>query len=144
LVRHAIETFIPIAPQIRQQLRAWVASEVISVPGSKRKRREWINPEAVRWVSPSGLPVANAYPKARWSAVRHYLHDKSKRCVATVGWKRVGKAQSSIAANSVHSFDSAHLALVAVACEREEIPLVTVHDSYCTLPCYASTAPNIA
>lgn len=123
LTRHAIEIFVPLAEEIRRQLRARVDKKT-----------------PVRWVSPSGLPVANSYPKPRTESVRHYLHDKSVRCVVAAEWKkeqRVGKAKAAIAPNYVHSFDASHLALVACACEREGIPLVTVHDSFGTLPCYA-------
>jgi DNA-directed RNA polymerase len=35
------------------------------------------------------------------------------------------------------------LALVARACEREEIPLATIHDSFNTLPCYADRLREI-
>jgi Autographiviridae RNA polymerase len=71
LVRQAIEKHIKIAPAIMKELRALVGKS-----------------EPVRWVSPSGLPVANSYPKSRIKTVRHYLHDKSHRCVIGAEWKR--------------------------------------------------------
>jgi DNA-dependent RNA polymerase len=129
LVRRAIERHIRSAPTIMKQLQALVGKS---------------NP--VCWVSPSGLPVSNSYPKPRIKRVRHYLHDKSVRCVQSVEWKPeqgFGKARSSIAPNYIHSLDSAHLALVACACERQGIPLVTVHDSYSTLPRYADRLREI-
>ena len=129
LVRKAIERHIRSAPAIMKQLQALVGKS-----------------KPVRWVSPSGLPVSNSYPKPRVKRVRHYLHDKSRQCVQSVGWKpeqRFSVARSAIAPNYIHSLDSAHLALVACACEREGIPLVTVHDSYNTLPCYADRLREI-
>jgi hypothetical protein len=129
LVRQAIETRIKSAPAIMGWLQAMVGAI-----------------EPVRWVSPSGLPVSNSYPKPLVKAVRHYLHDKSGRCVLGVGWKREqrrDKAESSIAPNYIHSLDAALLALVACACEREGIPLVTVHDSYNTLPCHVDRLREI-
>jgi DNA-directed RNA polymerase len=129
LARLAIEWFVPIAPKVMEQLRAFVDKT-----------------EPVSWVSPSGLPVSNNYPKPQIKRVRHYLHNDSRRCVISAEWKkeqRFDKAKSSIAPNYVHSLDAAHLALVACACEREEIPLVTVHDSYVTLPCHADRLRGI-
>jgi DNA-dependent RNA polymerase len=129
LVRQAIEKHIKAAPGIMKQLQAMVGER-----------------EPVRWASPSGWPVSNSYPKSRTKTVRHYLHDKSHRCVIGAEWKReqrLKKAESSIAPNYIHSLDSAHLALVACACEREGIPLVTVHDSYGTLPRYADRLREI-
>jgi DNA-dependent RNA polymerase len=129
LVREAIERHIKAAPAIMKQLQAMVDKT-----------------EPVRWKSPSGLPVSNSYPKPRTRVVRHYLHDKSTRCVLGVEWKReqrLDKARSSIAPNYIHSLDSALLALVACACEREGLPLATVHDSFNTLPCYADRLREI-
>jgi hypothetical protein len=123
LVRKSIETRIKSAPAVMKQLQVLVGKN-----------------KPVCWVSPSGLPVSNSYPKPKTERVHHYLHDKSVRCRLSIGWKpeqRVGKAESSIAPNYIHSLDAALLALVACACEREGIPLITVHDSYNTLPCYA-------
>ena len=64
----------------------------------------------------------------------------------SVGWEpkqRVGQAKSSISPNYIHSLDSALLALVACACERGGIPLITVHDSFNTLPPYADRLREI-
>ena len=78
--------------------------------------------------------------------MRLYLLGRSKRSVISVGWKpeqRYDKARSSIAPNYIHSLDAAHLVLVANACARRGIPLVTVHDSYATLPPYADRLREI-
>jgi Autographiviridae RNA polymerase len=120
LVREAIERRIKSAPALMAALQVLVSKN-----------------EPVRWVSPSGLPVSNSYNVPQTKAVRHYLLDKSHRSVAGAGWKReqrLDKARASIAPNYIHSLDAALMALVACACDREGIPLVTVHDSYATLP----------
>jgi len=129
LARETIEEQIKSAPAIMAQLQALVTKD-----------------EPVRWVSPSGLPICNSYPKPRVRAVQHYLHDRSVRCVLSVDWKReqrLDKARSSIAPNYIHSLDSALMALVACQCEREGIPLITIHDSFNTLPPYADRLREI-
>src|SRR5262245_30950618 len=100
----------------------------------------------VCWISPSGLPVANSYREPQLKTVQHYLHDESKRCILSVDWEpkqRVDECRSAIAPNYIHSLDAAFLAFVALACEREGIPLLTVHDSFNTLPCYADRLREI-
>jgi DNA-directed RNA polymerase len=129
LVRKTIEKHIKSAPMTMKRLQAMVDKAV-----------------PVRWVTPSGLPISNSYPKPRVKRVRHYMHDKSVRCWMSVGWEpkqRVGQAKSSISPNYIHSLDSALLALVACACERGGIPLITVHDSFNTLPPYADRLREI-
>ena len=100
----------------------------------------------VCWVSPSGLPVANSYQKPRTSRVRLYLLGHSPRSKISVGWQpeqRFSKAESAIAPNYIHSLDAAHLVRVANACARHRIPVVTIHDSYSTLPPYADRLREI-
>jgi len=124
MVRKAIETHIPAAKAVMKALQAKV-----------RKDRP------VRWPSPSGLPVANSYQKSRSKRINLYMLGRGKfQSKIGVEWQpkqRVDKARSAIAPNYVHSLDAAHLALIANACGRRSIPLVTVHDSFNTLPPYA-------
>src|SRR5262249_27377859 len=47
------------------------------------------------------------------------------------------------APNLVHSLDASHLAFVALGCERERIPLLTVHDSYAVLGCHVDRMREI-
>ena len=121
LVRKTIEKHIPAAPAVMKALQAKV-----------RKDRP------VRWVSPSGLPVANAYQESRTERINLYMLGRGEfQSKISVGWQpkqKVGKAKSSVAPNYIHSLDASHLARVANACGRKGIPLVTVHDSYATLP----------
>jgi hypothetical protein len=122
VVRKAIETHIPAALASMNKLQALVNEHT-----------------PVWWVSPSGLPVSNSYQPSDTQTIRLY-RDGKHRCRISVGWKsgqRVNKCESAIAPNFVHSMDAAHLALVANECAHEGIPLVTVHDSFNTLPCHA-------
>jgi hypothetical protein len=54
-----------------------------------------------------------------------------------------GKCARAAAPNLIHSFDASHLALVALACEREGIPLATVHDSFAVPACYVDKLQEI-
>jgi DNA-directed RNA polymerase len=54
-----------------------------------------------------------------------------------------GETRLAAAPNFIHSMDAAHLAFVALACERENIPLLTVHDSFACLPCHADRLRKI-
>jgi DNA-directed RNA polymerase len=129
LVRQAIETHIPAAPAVMTALQAPVTADA-----------------PVSWVSPSGLPVANSYQRSKTKRVEHYQLGRKKRSVIGVEWQpgqRVDKCKSAIAPNYVHSMDSAHLALVANECAREGIPLVTIHDSFNTLPCHVTRLRQI-
>jgi DNA-dependent RNA polymerase len=129
LVRKAIETHIPAAKKVMDNLQALVSEDA-----------------PVCWVSPSGLPVANSYQKPRTSRVRLYLLGHSPRSKISIGWQpeqRFSKAESAIAPNYIHSLDAAHLVRVANACARHRIPVVTIHDSYSTLPPYADRLREI-
>jgi DNA-directed RNA polymerase len=43
----------------------------------------------------------------------------------------------------IHSQDASHLALVALACEYENIPLATVHDSFAVPACHVDKLQEI-
>jgi DNA-directed RNA polymerase len=129
IVRGAIETHMPAAKALMEKLQALVTADT-----------------PVSWITPSGLPVFNSYKKADVKEVRLYRLGKLHRHMISVGWKpqqRLGKARSAIAPNYVHSMDAAHLTLVANACARAGIDLVTVHDSFAVLPCHAGRLREI-
>lgn len=43
----------------------------------------------------------------------------------------------------VHSMDASHLAFVALACEAQRIPLITVHDAFSVLACHVDALQEI-
>ena len=53
------------------------------------------------------------------------------------------RCSQGAAANLIHSIEASHMALVALACERAGIPLVTVHDCFGTLGCYVEDLRRI-
>jgi DNA-dependent RNA polymerase len=102
----------------------------------------------LEWVSPSGVPVRNLSWKTKTSALTLWLGSEKKpdRHVGAVGYEPEPDAGKTLRAgppNLVHSMDASHLALVALACKRARIPLLTVHDSFATLPCYADKLREI-
>jgi hypothetical protein len=99
------------------------------------------NGHALSWTSPSGVPICNKYLKSDVHTKTTWLGASPKKHNHKVadGWLReLRQSKCKLAAppNLIHGLDASHLAFVAVACEAEDIPLVTVHDAYATLgPC---------
>jgi DNA-directed RNA polymerase, mitochondrial len=93
----------------------------------------------MRWTTPLGLPVLNAYHKMQIERIEYPVNGKRKRvkwCTGNLPDVRPGKAKSAITANFVHSADAALLHAVALAAKAEGIEIVTVHD------CFGCLAPH--
>ena len=102
----------------------------------------------LRWTTPLGFPVVNEYHPSITKQMKAPILKNGKQIKRNgkpafrytefaVGYEdriKIGKAITAAAANFVHSADACHLQMVALACEQEVIPLVTVHD------CFATTA----
>jgi DNA-directed RNA polymerase len=103
-------------------------------------------PMPLRWVSPSGVGVRNFERKSEVSTLTLWLGSKDSRNKVAIGYEPeidVDETRRAAPPNFVHSMDAAHLAFVALACEREGVPLLTVHDSFATLPRYADRLQKI-
>ncbi|CAI5489665.1 unnamed protein product [Closterium sp. Naga37s-1] len=88
--------------------------------------------ESVSWSTPLGLPVVQPYRKEGRKVVRTALQsftlidDRMRRDV-------VGQRQkSAFPPNFVHSLDSTHMMMTAMACYNRRITFAGVHDSYWT------------
>jgi DNA-directed RNA polymerase len=102
----------------------------------------------LRWPTKQGFLVVNEYHPSDTKQMKRPVLKDGKQVIRVgkpvfrytelaVDYKgniKIGKAITSAAANFVHSADACHLQMIALACEREVIPLVTVHD------CFATTA----
>jgi DNA-directed RNA polymerase len=103
----------------------------------------------LRWTTPLGFPAVNEYHPSITKQMKRPIIDKSGKQVLrngkpvfrytelAVGYKdsvKIGKAITAAAANFVHSADACLLQMIALACEQEAIPMVSVHD------CFATTA----
>jgi DNA-directed RNA polymerase len=98
----------------------------------------------VRWVTPLGLPVENAYYKPNFKQVQTTLWNRAMSVPTTytpqviVGHKTElldHKQRNSIAPNFVHSLDSAHLmAVVNKSVSNSINDFLLIHDSFAALP----------
>jgi DNA-directed RNA polymerase len=97
------------------------------------------NGEYLRWTTHLRMPVLNAYHEPITKEVSLSLRGRRRRVKLVVGDKKevwVDEAGNASPANFVHSFDAAHLQLVALAAKKEHIDLVVVHD------CFGCLAPH--
>ena len=90
----------------------------------------------VSWITPLGLPVLQPY---RRGSNTMFIDTYFQR-VSFEGNKdglpiSVPKQKSAFPPNYVHSLDSTHLMLTAVACEKQRIEFAAVHDSFWTHAC---------
>ncbi|KAJ4755143.1 DNA-directed RNA polymerase [Rhynchospora pubera] len=89
--------------------------------------------QPVRWITPLGLPVVQPYRKLGRQLVKTSLqvltlqHETDK-----VMLKR---QRTAFPPNFVHSLDSSHMMLTAIACREEGLNFAGVHDSYWTHAC---------
>ena len=86
----------------------------------------------VEWVTPLGLPVVQPYRRAGRSAVvtlvqTVILEDSNDRLPVNVA-----RQKSAFAPNFVHSLDSSHMMLTAMAVRDLGITFASVHDSFWT------------
>lgn len=98
----------------------------------------------VRWVTPLGLPVENAYYKPNCKRVQTTLWNRALNVPTTYTPKvNMGnskellehKQRNSIAPNFVHSLDSAHLMMVVNKSVANNIKdFLLIHDSFAALP----------
>ncbi|XP_031285635.1 DNA-directed RNA polymerase 2, chloroplastic/mitochondrial [Pistacia vera] len=87
----------------------------------------------VRWTTPLGLPVVQPYRKLGRHSVQTSLQ--------TLTFKRetdkvmVRRQRTAFPPNFVHSLDSSHMMMTAVACRNAGLNFAGVHDSYWTHAC---------
>ncbi|KAL6521671.1 DNA-directed RNA polymerase 2B, chloroplastic/mitochondrial [Orobanche gracilis] len=89
--------------------------------------------EPVRWTTPLGLPVVQPYRKIG----KHFI--KTSLQVLTLQHdsdKVMAKRQkTAFPPNFVHSLDSSHMMMTAIACKKAGLNFAGVHDSYWTHAC---------
>lgn len=92
----------------------------------------------VIWTTPIGFPVVNGYYEPILKQINIKIKGKRKRQQLLLGYtdklKRT-KQRSTIAPNFVHSFDAAHLMMVALEAKKQGInSFLLIHDSFGCLP----------
>ncbi|XP_050872473.1 DNA-directed RNA polymerase 1B, mitochondrial [Lathyrus oleraceus] len=89
--------------------------------------------QAVRWVTPLGLPVVQPYREIG----RHLI--KTSLQVLTLQRETdkvmVKRQRTAFPPNFVHSLDGSHMMMTAVACKQAGMNFAGVHDSYWTHAC---------
>ncbi|KAK7386652.1 hypothetical protein VNO78_26986 [Psophocarpus tetragonolobus] len=89
--------------------------------------------QAVRWVTPLGLPVVQPY--------RHLGRHLIKTSLQILTLQRetnkvmVKRQRTAFPPNFVHSLDGSHMMMTAVACKNAGLNFAGVHDSYWTHAC---------
>jgi len=108
---------------------------------SARDIKEWLkdcakvvcsSDQPMSWVTPVGLPVVQPYRNKMRTQIRTVLqhvviaehHDDMPI--------NKQKQQTAFPPNFIHSLDSTHMILTAIACDKKDIMFTAVHDSYWT------------
>jgi DNA-directed RNA polymerase len=133
IAREAIATLLPGAVKIQEFVRE--TADALATAG-----------KALRWNSPTGVPACNEYLEPDYWQPKLWIGGRLFRPKAVDGKPDTldaGKCARAAAPNLIHSFDASHLALVAFACERENIPIATVHDSFAVPACYVDKLREI-
>ncbi|XP_062229432.1 DNA-directed RNA polymerase 3, chloroplastic-like [Phragmites australis] len=89
--------------------------------------------QPVKWTSPVGLPVVQPYKK-----YKNYMIRTSLQCLAL---RREGdviaiqRQKAAFPPNFVHSLDSSHMMMTAIACKEADLHFAGVHDSFWVHAC---------
>lgn len=87
----------------------------------------------VRWVSPSGFPVIQAYQAKEEHRIKTQLCGSAfLRTFKDTASPDRNRHKNGVAPNFIHSFDAAHEHLTAVAAARRGMALAMIHDDYGT------------
>ncbi|TKY73147.1 DNA-directed RNA polymerase 3 [Spatholobus suberectus] len=89
--------------------------------------------EAVCWTTPLGLPVVQPYCKTERYQIRTSLQLLALQREGSA--VSVKKQRSAFPPNFVHSLDSSHMMMTALACNDAGLCFAGVHDSFWTHPC---------
>ncbi|CAN8068329.1 unnamed protein product [Agarophyton chilense] len=87
--------------------------------------------QEVRWTTPVGLPALQPYRRRQGVVVRTLLQ-RVRLQRDGGGAVSAARQRSAFAPNFVHSVDSAHMLLTAMACHGDGLNFAAVHDSFWT------------
>jgi DNA-directed RNA polymerase len=88
--------------------------------------------DSVRWRTPLGLPVVQPYRKRGRKIVRTLMQNFIVEYDNDLLPVLKQKQRSAFPPNYIHSVDSAHMMLTAIACNKVGLSFAGVHDSYWT------------
>ncbi|CAJ1975521.1 unnamed protein product [Sphenostylis stenocarpa] len=89
--------------------------------------------QSVCWTTPLGLPVVQPYCKTKRYQIRTSLQLLALQREGSA--VSVKKQRSAFPPNFVHSLDSTHMMMTALACNDVGLCFAGVHDSFWTHPC---------
>ncbi|KAE8648775.1 DNA-directed RNA polymerase 1B, mitochondrial [Cucumis sativus] len=89
--------------------------------------------QAVRWTTPLGLPVVQPYRKLGRHLVKTSLQMLSLQ--RETDKVMAMRQRTAFPPNYIHSLDSSHMMMTALACKRAGLNFAGVHDSYWTHAC---------
>lgn len=89
---------------------------------------------AVKWTTPLGLPIVQPYTKGSVQSVETVVQTfwGTQHCDETVYPVSVVRQRSAFPPNFVHSLDSTHMMLTALAMAHHGLVYASVHDSFWT------------
>lgn len=96
----------------------------------------------VAWVTPLGLPVVQPYRKERTAKIKTRMQTLVMTSVDNQPVMKT-RQKSAFPPNFVHSLDSTHMMMTALACDRSNIDFAAVHDSYWTHGCDVPTMNRV-
>eukprot|EP00173_Palmaria_palmata_P005218 Plantae.Rhodophyta-Palmaria_palmata.ctg8798.p1 GENE.Plantae.Rhodophyta-Palmaria_palmata.ctg8798~~Plantae.Rhodophyta-Palmaria_palmata.ctg8798.p1 ORF type:complete len:346 (+),score=55.96 Plantae.Rhodophyta-Palmaria_palmata.ctg8798:118-1038(+) len=121
------------------ELARWTMDALADMFSEARETMDWLSAVAsrvaragseVQWLTPLGLPVVQPYRKVELSQIRTSMQ---RITVGDMGEHMPVASQQQTTAfspNYVHSVDSSHMLMTAVACHGAGIQFASVHDSF--------------
>lgn len=105
---------------------------------NKKEVIDFFNPQLYKpmmWTSMSGFPVIQLYKHTKQKALPTSLQSIIINKPSKLANIDVRKQLNAVAPNFIHSIDSIHMLMTCISAEKNNIPFVSVHDSFWTLPC---------
>ncbi|CUM53839.1 unnamed protein product [Debaryomyces fabryi] len=105
---------------------------------NKKEVIDFFNPQLYKpmmWTSMSGFPVIQLYKHTKQKALPTSLQSIVINKPSKLANIDVRKQLNAVAPNFIHSIDSIHMLMTCLSAENNNIPFISVHDSFWTLPC---------
>lgn len=103
-----------------------------------KQQYDFFNPQLFKpmmWTSMSGFPVIQLYKHTKQKALPTSLQSIVINKPSKIASIDVRKQLNAVAPNFIHSVDSIHMLMTCITANHNEIPFISVHDSFWTLPC---------
>lgn len=104
----------------------------------KKNEIDFFNPHLYKpmmWTSMSGFPVIQLYKHTKQKSLPTSLQSIVINKPSKLASIDIRKQLNAVAPNFIHSIDSIHMLMTCIAAKNSNIPFISVHDSFWTLPC---------